>query len=87
MKWEDFRKGEEATISPSYAITDIECPQCGKYIYEDMTITFIFYMYIAIIVFSIVFGIAFMIGKIIFVFKTLTSNELPFWFKWVLITR
>ena len=41
MKWEDFRKGEEATISPSYAITDIECPQCGKYIYEDMTVEYL----------------------------------------------
>ena len=49
--------------------------------------TFILYIYIAIILFGIVFGIVFMIGKIIFVFKTLTSNELPFWFKWVLITR
>lgn len=49
--------------------------------------TFILCMYIAIILFGIVFGIVFMIGKIIFVFKTLTSNELPFWFKWVLITR
>lgn len=49
--------------------------------------TFIFCMYIGIILFGIVFGIVFIIGKIIFVFKALTSNELPFWFKWVLITR
>lgn len=30
MKWEDYRKGEDYTMNPVYAITDIECPKCGE---------------------------------------------------------
>ena len=32
-------------------------------------------------------GIVFVVGEIVFTFKTLTSSEIPFWLKWVLITR
>lgn len=31
--------------------------------------------------------VAFFVGEIVFTFKTLTSSEIPFWLKWVLITR
>ena len=49
--------------------------------------TFLAYMYIVFIVLLGVIGIVFMIGEIVFTFKTLTSSEIPFWLKWVLITR
>lgn len=32
-------------------------------------------------------GIVFVVGEIVFTIKTLTSSEIPFWLKWVLITR
>ena len=41
MKWEDFRRGEDLTIHPRYAKTDIECPTCGEEIYEDMSIEYL----------------------------------------------
>lgn len=31
--------------------------------------------------------VAYFVGEIVFTFKTLTSSEIPFWLKWVLITR
>ena len=43
-------------------------------------------MYLAFTIFVVVIGIAFIIGEIVFTFKTLTSSEIPFWLKWVLIT-
>lgn len=49
--------------------------------------TFVIYMYFAFVIFVVVIGIAFMIGEIVFIFKTLTSSEIPFWLKWVMITR
>lgn len=49
--------------------------------------TFVIYMYFAFVIFVVVIGIAFMIGEIVFTFKTLTSSEIPFWLKWVMITR
>lgn len=48
--------------------------------------TFVIYMYLAFTIFVVVIGIAFIIGEIVFTFKTLTSSEIPFWLKWVLIT-
>lgn len=30
--------------------------------------------------------VAYFVGEIVFTFKTLTSSEIPFWLKWVLIT-
>lgn len=30
--------------------------------------------------------VAVFVGEIVFTFKTLTSSEIPFWLKWVLIT-
>lgn len=48
--------------------------------------TFVIYMYLAFVIFVVVIGIAFIIGEIVFTFKTLTSSEIPFWMKWMLIT-
>lgn len=41
MKWEDYRKGADYTISPVYAITDIECPKCGEKIYMDTSVEYL----------------------------------------------
>lgn len=49
--------------------------------------TFFEYLYFAIILSGIVIGIGFMIGEIYFTFKTITADDIPFWLKWVLITR
>ncbi len=49
--------------------------------------TFLAYMYIVFILLLGVIVIAFIIGEIIFTFKTLTSSEIPFWLKWIMITR
>ena len=49
--------------------------------------TFLAYMYIVFMLLLGVIGIAFIIGEIVFTFKTLTSSEIPFWLKWVIITR
>ena len=49
--------------------------------------TFAIYMYFAFVILVVVIGIAFMIGEIVFTFKTLTSSEIPFWLKWIMITR
>lgn len=49
--------------------------------------TFVICMYLALVIFVVVIGIAFIIGEIVFTFKTLTSSEIPFWLKWIMITR
>lgn len=41
MKWDDFRRNEDLTIHPRYAKTNIECPNCGEEIYEDMSIEYL----------------------------------------------
>lgn len=42
MKWEDFKKDVEVyELYPQYVPTDIECPKCGKQIYEDTTIEYL----------------------------------------------
>lgn len=43
--------------------------------------------YVIVILLTCLLGIVFVVGEIVFAFKTLTSNEIPFWLKWVLITR
>lgn len=43
--------------------------------------------YVIFILLVCLLGIVFVVGEIVFTFKTLTSSEIPFWLKWVLITR
>lgn len=43
--------------------------------------------YVIVILLVCLLGIVFVVGEIVFTFKTLTSSEIPFWLKWVLITR
>ncbi len=49
--------------------------------------TIVAYGYILFLLLMAIVGISFFIGEIVFTFKTLTSDEIPFWLKWVLITR
>ncbi len=49
--------------------------------------TIISYGYLIFILLLGLIGIVFVVGEIVFTFKTLTSSEIPFWLKWVLITR
>lgn len=34
MKWEDFKKEKQRVAFNNYAKTSIECPKCGKNIYQ-----------------------------------------------------
>lgn len=43
--------------------------------------------YVIVILLVCLLGIVFVVGEIVFTIKTLTSSEIPFWLKWVLITR
>ena len=43
--------------------------------------------YVIFILLVCLLGIVFVVGEIVFTFKTLTPSEIPFWLKWVLITR
>lgn len=39
MKWEEFtRKGFSQPIIDFKKLTDIECPNCGTYVYKDTSI-------------------------------------------------
>lgn len=49
------------------------------------TIVFWGYVIVCLLVFVVV--VAYIVGEIVFTFKTLTSSEIPFWLKWVLITK
>ncbi len=49
--------------------------------------TVVEYGYIIFLLLMVIVCISFFIGEIVFTFKTLTSDEIPFWLKWVLITR
>ena len=49
--------------------------------------TIISWGYVIVVLFVCLLGIVFVVGEIVFTFKTLTSSEIPFWLKWVLITR
>lgn len=49
------------------------------------TIVFWGYVIVCLLVFIVV--VVYIVGEIVFTFKTLTSSEIPFWLKWVLITR
>lgn len=49
--------------------------------------TIISWGYFIVVLLVCFLGIAFVVGEIVFTFKTLTSSEIPFWLKWVLITR
>lgn len=43
--------------------------------------------HIIVVLLVCLLGIVFVVGEIVFTIKTLTSSEIPFWLKWVLITR
>ena len=49
------------------------------------TIVFWGYVIVCLLVFIVV--VVYIVGEIVFTFKTLASSEIPFWLKWVLITR
>ena len=49
--------------------------------------TIILWGYFIVVLLVCLLGIVFIVGEIVFTFKTLTSSEIPFWLKWVLITR
>lgn len=49
--------------------------------------TIISWGYVIVILLVCLLGIVFVVGEIVFTIKTLTSSEIPFWLKWVLITR
>ena len=49
--------------------------------------TIISWGYVIVVLLVCLLGIVFVVGEIVFTFKTLTSSEIPFWLKWVLITR
>lgn len=49
--------------------------------------TIIAWGYAIVILLVCLLGIVFVVGEIVFTIKTLTSSEIPFWLKWVLITR
>lgn len=49
--------------------------------------TIISWGYFIVVLLVCLLGIVFVVGEIVFTFKTLTSSEIPFWLKWVLITR
>jgi hypothetical protein len=45
------------------------------------------YVYITFIALMCILAVVAIVGEIYLTFKVVTSNELPFWLKWVLITR
>ena len=49
--------------------------------------TIISWGYFIVVLLVCLLGIVFVVGETVFTFKTLTSSEIPFWLKWVLITR
>lgn len=49
--------------------------------------TIVAWGHVIIVLLVCLLGIVFVVGEIVFTIKTLTSSEIPFWLKWVLITR
>lgn len=39
MKWEDFNPAHHGVEMGLYVKTSIECPECGRYLLKDRTIT------------------------------------------------
>ncbi len=48
--------------------------------------TIVAWGYVIVCLLACIAVVAFFVGEIVFTFKTLTSSEIPFWLKWVLIT-
>lgn len=40
MKWEDYKRDEDVAVYGEYVKTDIECPKCGEYIYQDVSVQY-----------------------------------------------
>lgn len=41
MKWEEYENlKEDMSYYPTHIRTDIECPECGTYIYKDVSIVY-----------------------------------------------
>jgi len=49
--------------------------------------TIVAWGHVIVVLLVCLLGIVFVVGEIVFTIKTLTSSEIPFWLKWVLITR
>lgn len=45
------------------------------------------YIYIAVLALVCILAVAVIIGDICFMFKIITSDNMPFWMKWFLLTH
>lgn len=45
------------------------------------------YIYIAFVALMCILAVAAIVGEIYLIFKVVTSDNMPFWMKWFLLTR